>query len=227
MATYEVELLTTHKDAEDYFYGDGYDKNADFDRLLEDCKDEIINKKTVDRSVGGFGAMDGEFTWEQTKENLVQTYISYAGMRDEHYPEEGQHYTRILKKDGYVIGALCCLVDNDGYFNLCDSLVGKDQNGSKSWWYTEEFQRWNANWMKSLGATGLKVTFAKDSYMKEQFKTWFDTFYYKIGLPDFETAHTIKQRLQTYDREDFNKNKQRYVVEMYEIQYTFRETFLE
>jgi len=227
MATYTAELITTQEAAEKYFFGEGFEFNADFDRILEDCKDEIINKNTVDRSVGGLEPMDGLFSWEQVKNNLAITYMSYAESRNLNTPEDGDHYLRILKKDGYMVGAMACVVDNDGYLNLCDSLIGRDQNGSKAWWYSEEFQKWNADYMKSIGATGIRITFAKDSYMKEQFKTWFDAFYFKIGLPDFETAKTIKQRIHTYDLQDVNQNKQRYVVEMYEIQYTFRENYLE
>jgi len=228
MANYTAELITTQEAAEQWFFGaSGFGFNEVFDSLLEDCKEVIMEKHTIDRSVGGLQPMDGEFTWEQVKKNLAYTYMSYAEARNNNTPQDGQHYLRLLKKDDKIVGASAALVDTDGYYVLCDSLIGKDQNNSKSWWYSEEFQRWNADWMKSIGATGITINFAKNSYMKEQYKTWFDAFYYKIGTSDFASHEEIKQNLQTYSMEDLSGNISRYVVEMYQIQYTFRETYLE
>ena len=219
---YTIQLISTQSEAEAYFFGDGTQTPDYWDRLCEESKKYLIDKATKDRSVGGFQPMDGEFTWEQVKDSWRYQFMSFAGPRQEEHPEEGTHFLRTVHKDDYLVQIAAGFVSPDGVFNLCDAVIGNDQAGSRAWWYSYEFQKVNVDWMKSMGATSFKVNFAKDSYMKEQWKVWDQAVLTKFGKARFED---VKQDIHTYSRDNVD-GVQRYVVEQWYLEYDIYDEYL-
>lgn len=220
---YTIETINTQTEAEEFFFGDGYQTPEYWTRLCEDSKKYLIDRATKDRSVGGFVALDGEYSWEQVKDGWRYQFMSYAGPRQEEFPEEGTHFLRKIKKDDYLVQISAGFVSPDGVFNLCDSVIGKDQTGSRAYWYSYEFQKANVDYMKSLGATVFRVYFAKDSYMKEKWKVWDSAILSKFGVARFTD---VKQDLHTYQRIAEDDTVIRYVVEQYYLEYDINDVYL-
>ena len=223
MATYTIETITELSEAESYFFGNGYETPQDWDRLCEESKKYLIDKATKDREVGGFEPLDAPLSWEQIKHGWRYQFMSYAGPRQQDFPEEGDHFLRLVKKDGYLVQIACGFVTPEGQFNLCDAVMGNDQSGSRAWWYSYEFQKVNVDFMKSMGATTFKVNFAKDSYMKEQWKLWDQAILSKFGEAKFTD---VKQDIHTYQRADLDGKISRYVVEQYFLEYDIYDEYL-
>ena len=220
---YTTEIIDNLNEAETFFCGDGFDMPEEWSRLCEDSKKYLMNNNTYDRASGGFEPMDGEYTWEQIKNGWRYQFMSFAGPRQADLPDEGDHFLRCIRKDGYLVQISAGYVTPEGVFVLCDAVIGKDQSGSKAWWYTYEFQKHNVDFMKSMGATKFKVHFAKDSYMKEQWKLWDQAILSKFG----EAKSTeVKQDIHTYKLEDLDGNIKRYVVENYYLEYDIHDEYL-
>ena len=64
--------------------------------------------------------------------------------------------------DGYTVGMAAlgtCVYDGQRYLEHISPTYGTDQNGSRSWWYHDDFQRLSADFVRDNNYVGIVTAF--------------------------------------------------------------------
>lgn len=89
--------------------------------------------------------------------------------------------------DGYTVG-VCnyseITYNGKNYFYHRYPVYGQTQSGSRSWWYSEEFQEKNAEYVRNEGFAGMITLFNPESPAGKAVGTHFGKFgkYYKVPV---------------------------------------------
>lgn len=123
-----------------------------FDRLYSEAYDKISNER---KRVGEQALADNMF-------NSLE-----------------HHDTIVYYVDDYVVGIASyqdITFNGKKYMFHRHPTYGKDANGSRAWWYSEEFQQKNSEYVRNAGYAGVITLFNPGSPAAEAVRTHFGSF---------------------------------------------------
>lgn len=122
----------------------------------------------------------------------------------------GDHPIIQYEVDGYVVGIASytdMVVDGKKYMYHRHPLYGQTETGSRAWWYSEDFQKANSEFVRAEGYVGVLTLFNPNSPAGKAVGTHFGSFnkYYSepmvVGDPEtlgFKLKPDAKGIMQAY-----------------------------
>ena len=155
---------------------------------------KIKHAETIDRIL-----FDRLYSEAFQKISSERKRVGDQNLADAMFNELSDHKIIVYYIDNYAVGIASYndLIFNDKkYMFHRYPTYGKDINGSRSWWYSEEFQQKNSEYVRAAGYAGVITLFNPGSPAGEAVRTHFGSFNAYYNSPaEYEIKEVFGNKL--------------------------------
>lgn len=133
---------------------------------------------------------------ESYDRNVVErARVGDSSLQEELYNGYGNMPIVRYDVDGYIVGLASYndkMYNGKKYYTQNFCVYGKDQNGSRSWWWSEDFQLKSQEFMRAQGHTGIIAVHNPDSEIGQAAITSFSRFSQYYATPVVVEPEEVK-----------------------------------